>query len=54
MCRIITPISLVNGVYKFITKVPANQMSTTMEKIILKPQDGFVKVRQNFRFGSHC
>jgi hypothetical protein len=40
------PISLLSGVYKIITKVLANRMSSIMEKIISKPQNAFVKGRQ--------
>jgi hypothetical protein len=40
------PISLISGVYKIITKVLANRMSSIMEKIISKPQNAFVKGRQ--------
>ncbi|KAF5477120.1 hypothetical protein F2P56_003792 [Juglans regia] len=41
-----SPISFVNGVYKIISKVLANRISTIMDKIILKPQNAFVKGRQ--------
>lgn len=39
------PISLINGVYNFISKVLANHMSVLMEKIILKSKNEFVRRR---------
>jgi retron-type reverse transcriptase len=39
------PISLVSGIYKIIAKVLANRMSRILEKIILEPQNSFVKGR---------
>ena len=40
------PISLVNGVYKILSKVLANRLSEAVGKIISKPQNAFVKDRQ--------
>jgi hypothetical protein len=40
------PISLVSRVYKIIAKVLANRLRKVVEKIILKPQNAFVKGRQ--------
>jgi hypothetical protein len=40
------PISLVSGVYKIIAKVLANRLRRVVEKIILNPQNAFVKGRQ--------
>lgn len=40
------PISLLNGVYKNISKVLANHTSVVMDKIILKSQNVFVRRRQ--------
>jgi hypothetical protein len=40
------PINLVSGVYKIITKVFANRLRRVVGKIILKPQNVFVKGRQ--------
>ncbi|XP_042953621.1 uncharacterized protein LOC122290111 [Carya illinoinensis] len=40
------PISLVNGVYKILSKVLANCLSQIVGKIISKPQNAFVKDRQ--------
>lgn len=39
------PISILNGMYKIISKVLTNRMSVMMEKIILKSQ-AFVRGRQ--------
>lgn len=44
------PISLVNGVYKIISKVLSCCMSRVMEMNILKPQNAFVKGRQILDF----
>jgi hypothetical protein len=44
------PISLVSGVYKIITKVPANKLRRVVEKIILKPHNAFVRGRQILDF----
>ncbi|XP_040989014.1 uncharacterized protein LOC121236643 [Juglans microcarpa x Juglans regia] len=40
------PISLVNGIYKIISKVLANRLSRVMERIISPSQNAFVKGRQ--------
>jgi hypothetical protein len=40
------PISLVDGVYKIISKVLSNKMRRVMARIISKPQNAFVKERQ--------
>ena len=40
------PISLVNGVYKIISKVLANRLGVVLGKIITKTQNAFVKGRQ--------
>ncbi|KAG6695250.1 hypothetical protein I3842_09G087800 [Carya illinoinensis] len=40
------PISLVSGIYKIISKVLANCMSTVMEKIISKSQNAFARGRK--------
>jgi hypothetical protein len=40
------PISLVSGVYKIIAKVLANRLKRVVAKIILNPQNAFVKGRQ--------
>jgi hypothetical protein len=40
------PISLVSGVYKIIAKVLANRLRKVVDKIILKPQNAFVKGRK--------
>jgi hypothetical protein len=40
------PISLVSGVHKIIAKVLANTLRRVLEKIISKPQNTFVRVRQ--------
>jgi capsid portal protein len=39
-------ISLVSGVYKIIAKVLANRLKRVVEKVISKPQNGFVKGKQ--------
>lgn len=44
------PISLESGVYKIISKVLANRMSTIMEQIISKHQNAFVWGRQILYF----
>lgn len=36
-------ISLVSGIYKILSKVLANRLTKVMEKLILKPQNVFVK-----------
>lgn len=40
------PISLVNGVYKIISKVLANRLSNVMEMIVLKSHNAIMKGRQ--------
>lgn len=40
------PISLVNGVYKILSKVLANRLGKVLGKIISKPQNAFVKGKQ--------
>ncbi|KAF5442537.1 hypothetical protein F2P56_035184 [Juglans regia] len=40
------PISLVSGMYKILSKVLANRLSKVMERLISKPQNAFVQVRQ--------
>ncbi|XP_035551475.1 uncharacterized protein LOC118349845 [Juglans regia] len=40
------PISLVSGVYKIISKVLENRLSSMMEHIISKPQNAFIRGRQ--------
>ena len=40
------PISLLNGVYKIISKVLANRMSGVLGNILLKSQNAFVRGRQ--------
>jgi len=40
------PISRVTGIYKIIVKVLANRLRKVVDKIILKPQNAFVKGRQ--------
>jgi hypothetical protein len=48
------PINLVSGVYKIIAKVITNRLKRVVEKIILKPQNAFVKGRQILDFCAHC
>lgn len=40
------PISLVGGVYKITSKVPASRLKTVLEKVISRSQNAFIRGRQ--------
>ena len=40
------PISLVQGIYKILSKVSANRLKMVLEKIVSKMQSAFIKRRQ--------